>query len=73
MSESVYEQHDRREVNAAFDAAFGKKLVGIETTRAFGYPSDECGSLTLIFEDEYRIELRPTGWDADAISVTLKG
>lgn len=69
---------DRREVNRWFKDAVGRRLEGFSTTRAFGYPADEAGTITLDFgekegaevRDTLTIELTPTGYDPDGIGVS---
>ena len=72
MSVESSDSQDRREVDRVFRRAKEQKLVGYRTTRAFGYPPDEAGTITLEFEDGLTIELSPTGYEADGISVTAK-
>lgn len=72
MSVTKREDNDRREVHQILDAAQGKVLERYETTRAFGYPSDEAGDITLHFEGGLTIHLEPTGYEADGIEVSAK-
>lgn len=68
----TYENKDRREVDRLFKEALGKKLTAYETTRAYGYPADEAGTITMHFTDgmeSVTIRLSPTGYDADGIYV----
>lgn len=70
-----YDDKDRRKVDAAFRRALGMRLKDYHTTRAYGFPEDEAGSITLVFEGSYdpevtfTIELSPTGYEADGIYV----
>ena len=66
----MYQNRDRHEVHKLLTDARGRTLVGYETTRAFGYPADEAGSITLLFDGDLVIHLSPTGYEADGILVT---